>query len=123
MRRKGIPERIQEHDYVLKSTLDENKKVRLRPLIEKDWNLLNRWNTDPGLLYFTEEDEVERYNPEEVKMICRLVSKNAYIFIIEFEGEAIGECWLQKMNLERIKKEYPEKDCWRIDVMIGEKEY
>jgi len=27
------------------------------------------------------------------------------------------------MNLERIKKEYPEKDCWRIDVMIGEKEY
>jgi len=99
MRRKGIPERIQEHDYVLKSTLDENKEVRLRPLTEKDWNLLNRWNTDPGLLYFTEEDEVERYNPEEVKMICRLVSKNAYIFIIEFEGEAIGECWLQKMNL------------------------
>ena len=47
---------------------------------------------------------------------------NAFMFIIEFEGEPIGECWLQKMNLRRILEKYPGRDYRRIDLAIGEKE-
>src|SRR5262245_33981267 len=35
----------------------------------------------------------------------------------------IGECWLQEMNLERILRQHPGRNCRRIDLMIGEKDY
>ena len=96
--------------------------VTLRPMTEGDWDLLLRWNQDPEILYFTEGVEGRSYDLEIVHRIYRGVSQNAYCFIIEYKGEQIGECWLQKMNLERIIKKYPGKDCRRIDIMIGEKD-
>jgi len=51
------------------------------------------------------------------------VSQNAFCFIIEVDNKPIGECWLQKMNLEVLLREYPDQDCRRIDLMIGEKQY
>jgi RimJ/RimL family protein N-acetyltransferase len=36
---------------------------------------------------------------------------------------AIGECWLQEMNIERILSSYPDRDCRRIDLTIGEKDF
>lgn len=53
----------------------------------------------------------------------RSVSQNAYCFIIEYDSDPIGECWLQKMNLKRIINKFPDCDCRRIDIMIGEKEF
>ncbi|MCB0111751.1 MAG: GNAT family N-acetyltransferase, partial [Caldilineaceae bacterium] len=38
-----------------------------------------------------------------------------------YNGQPIGECWLQEMNLARIRCTYPAQDCRRIDLMIGEK--
>lgn len=43
------------------------------------------------------------------------------LFIIEQNGELVGECWLQRMNLERVLSRYPGRDLRRIDLMIGEK--
>ncbi len=56
-----------------------------------------------------------------IQDIYRTVSQSALCFIIEHQGRSIGECWLQRMNLERVLREYPGFDLRRIDLMIGEK--
>ena len=43
--------------------------------------------------------------------------------MIELYGRPIGDCWLQKMNLERVKRRFPGLDVRRIDLTIGQKEW
>jgi aminoglycoside 6'-N-acetyltransferase len=107
---------LNEHNITL-----HGKQVVLRPMTENDWDILARWNSDPEVLYFSEGTDVEPYDLEDVQEIYRWVSQNAFCFIIEFNGQPIGECWLQRMNIERLLEKYPGKDCRRIDLMIGEK--
>jgi aminoglycoside 6'-N-acetyltransferase len=107
---------LNEHNITL-----HGEQVVLRPMTENDWDILARWNSDPEILYFSEGADVESYDLEEVQGIYRWVSQNAFCFIIEFNGQPIGECWLQRMNIERLLEKYPGKDCRRIDLMIGEK--
>ena len=49
------------------------------------------------------------------------VSQTAFCFIIEADGVPVGECWLQAQNYERVLRKYPDLDCRRIDLSIGEK--
>ncbi|UCB43931.1 MAG: GNAT family N-acetyltransferase [Dehalococcoidales bacterium] len=93
----------------------------MRPMNEDDWDILLKWNSDPAVLYFSEGDDVVAYDLEQVQQIYRGVSQKAFCFIIEFDGNVIGDCWLQEMNLERILEQYPGMDCRRIDLIIGEK--
>ena len=93
----------------------------LRPMSEDDWALLYRWSNDPEVLYYVEEDHVTSRTLGEVQNIVRSVCRNAFCFVIEYGGEAIGECWLQEMNLDRISSRFPGQDVRRIDLMIGEK--
>jgi len=98
------------------------ENVRLRPLTEENWDVLLEWNKDPEVLYYSEEEDISSRTLEEVKRIYCSVSRNAYCFIVEYKGRPVGECCLQKMNLDRIIKKYLGKDCRRIDLMIGEKQ-
>jgi len=98
-------------------------RIVLRPLTERDWDVLLRWNSDPEVLYFSEGTDVSSWTLEEVQGIYRTVSQASYCFIIEFDGKPVGECWLQKMNLPRILARHAGFDCRRIDLMIGEKTY
>jgi RimJ/RimL family protein N-acetyltransferase len=41
--------------------------------------------------------------------------------MMELDGQPIGECWLQRMNLPRLLERYAGLDCRRIDLLIGEK--
>ncbi len=93
----------------------------LRPMTEDDWNILLRWNSDPDVLYYSDGGNITPHDLQGIQQIYRGVSQNAFCFIIEVDGGPVGEGWLQKMNLERILEKYPEKDCRRIDLMIGEK--
>lgn len=111
---------LRQHNVVLTSN---DGSVRLRPMTEDDWDLLLRWNSDPEVLYYSDGGNTAPYSLKDVQNIYRTVSRNAFCFIIEFEGNPIGECWLQKMNLKRILELYPDLDCRRIDIMIGEKRY
>ena len=95
--------------------------VKLRPMTENDWDILARWGSDPDVLWFSEGDDVQSYSLEDVQGIYREVSQTAFCFIIQVHGHAIGECWLQKMNLDRVLSRYPDKDCRRIDLTIGER--
>ncbi len=97
------------------------ERVTLRPMTEADWPLLLRWNSDPEVLYFSEGDDVQSYSLADVQDIYRTTSQTALCFIMEYQGQPIGECWLQRMNMERILSAYPGYDLRRIDLMIGEK--
>lgn len=108
--------RLREHGIVLRG-----EKVLLRPMTEDDWDILLKWNNDPDVLYFSESADVTSHNLEQVQQIYRGASQNAFCFIIEADGRPVGECWLQRMNLERVLEKYPGQDCRRIDLTIGEK--
>ena len=114
---KMTDKKLRTHDVTLRGP-----RVVLRPMTEGDWDLLHRWGSDPEVLWLSEGDDVASYTREEVQGIYRHVSQQAFCFIIEVNGEAIGECWLQEMNLERILLRFPEKDSRRIDLTIGEKD-
>jgi len=93
----------------------------LRPMTEDDWDILLKWNSDPEVLYYSEGDDVQSYNLEEIQGIYRGTSQTAFCFIVEIKGVPVGESWLQQMNYPRILQKYPGRDCRRIDLMIGEK--
>jgi len=99
----------------------EGARLKLRPLSEDDWDTLLRWNSDPEVLYYSEGADVQSYSLEDVQLIYRSASRDAHCFMIELDDQLIGECWLQRMNLDRILDRHPGRDCRRIDLMIGEK--
>ncbi|HEV2125846.1 MAG TPA: GNAT family N-acetyltransferase [Chloroflexota bacterium] len=96
-------------------------RVVLRPMTEDDWDLILAINNDPEIGYFTEEDEWAPYTLEQLQRIYRSISQQAHMFVIEYEGRAIGECWLQRMNLPRLIDRFPGRDLRRIDLAIGDK--
>ena len=109
--------RLQVHDVHL-----QGNRVTLRPMTEDDWATLLKWNNDPEVMKYADHDEFEPTTLGDVQSIYRWISTHAHCFMIEVEGRPIGECWLQRMNLQRIVDQFPGKDLRRIDLMIGEKE-
>ena len=110
---------IKTHDI----TLSVDADITLHPMSDNDFDILLKWNSDAEVLYFCEGDDIESHSLEDIQGIYGYVSSMAYCFITEYKGVPIGECWLQKMNLEHIIEKYPGLDLRRIDIMIGEKEY
>lgn len=108
---------LKEHNIILRG-----ERIVLRPMTENDWGDLLRWNCDPEVLYFSDGNDVTSYTLKEVQDIYRSVSQSAFCFMIEYGGKAVGECWLQKMNLERLLMQFRDSDVRRIDIMIGEKD-
>ncbi|MAF11589.1 hypothetical protein CMK11_14160 [Candidatus Poribacteria bacterium] len=97
-------------------------EVRLRPMTEGDWDILLPWNRDVGVLHFSDGPGVPPRSLEETQGIYRGVSQDAYCFIIEWAGRPVGECWLQRLNLDWLRRLHPSDDCRRIDITIGEKD-
>ena len=108
-----LPDLLREHDVHLRG-----EQVTLRPMTEEDWPYILAWNADPEVLIWSDSTDQPR-PPEDVKDIYRGVSLFAYNFMVEYQGEPIGECWLQKMNLPQIIARFPGRDLRRIDLMIG----
>ena len=117
---------IQSHDVTLYGGTGEYDIV-LRPLCDAHLPLLYKWNADPELLYWTEGGTADTnlsYDEETVHDIFGRTSHSAFCFLAELDGNPIGECWLQKMNLPEVNAMYPEGlDVRRIDMAIGEKTY
>ncbi len=106
----------------------------LRPLCDDHLPLLYRWNADPEIVYweesgpgktpvYTAEEPPHIYDEKAVRSIYGAVSRSAFCFLVEADGQAIGECWLQRMNLPEVCDLYPGQDVRRIDMTIGEKEF
>ncbi len=115
---------IKTHEITLYG--GENNSIVLRPLSDRHLPLLYKWNADPEVLYWTDGgmDDGHSHDKDTVHQIYGGVSQNAYCFLIEIDSVPIGECWLQKMNLENVLAMYDTSvDVRRIDMMIGEKAY
>ena len=108
------PAKLRMHDVVL-----HGPRVLLRPLTEDDWAPLLAWNNDPEVLDFAEGDDVQSRTLDEVQRIWRAISVNAHRFLMERDGDPIGECWLQRMNLQQLVARHPGEDVRRIDIAIG----
>ena len=103
---------------------NEEYKIALRPLSDEHLPYLYKWNSDSEVLYWTEGEDVASYPPEVVHQIYGGISQDNFCFAVEVNGEIIGSCWLQKMNLPDVRAMYPdETDVRRIDMSIGEKSY
>ncbi|MBO5110214.1 MAG: GNAT family N-acetyltransferase [Clostridia bacterium] len=114
---------IKEHNIVLSARHGQDCIV-LKSLSDKHLPYLYKWNSDPEVLYWTEGEDIEAYPPEVVHQIYGSISQNNPCFIVEVNGEIIGECWLQKMNLPDVQAMYPPNtDVRRIDMCIGEKSF
>ncbi len=108
-------------------------RVTLRPLSEKDWDLLIKWNNDPGVLYYSEGDDRRSWEFKELQEMYRATSRFTLLFVIEIKAEGkqrrafprgmkpIGDAWLEKMNLKYWLKKYAKKDMRRVPIFIGEK--
>ncbi|UCH35711.1 MAG: GNAT family N-acetyltransferase [Armatimonadota bacterium] len=111
--------RLPNHDLHL-----ADDQIRLRPFTESDFKLIARWFKDPEVLHFSEGAENPNYSRAEIESIYRGAADkwDALLFVIETtDGKAVGETWLERMNLQRALKE-PSDNPWRIDIMIGEKD-
>lgn len=108
--------RLREHDVCLLAG-----RLGLRAMTEGDWEVLLAWNSDSEVLYYCEGANVTGRTLDDVQEIYRGVSQKAFVFMAELDGEPIGECWLQEMNLARILTRHPGLDLRRIDLTIGEK--
>jgi RimJ/RimL family protein N-acetyltransferase len=92
--------------------------VVLRPMSEADWPLLMAVNNDPEVLFYSEGDDVASRPLDEVQAIYRHVSQSAFCFVIESDGAPVGDCWLQVLNLERLRSRFPNLDARRIDIEL-----
>lgn len=111
-------DRLKQHKHRL-----QGGDLLLRPLTERDWPLVLKWNQDPEVLHFAEGPDAPIRDMEELQRIYRVISQYAYIFIAEIDGSPIGEGWIEQMNVQRISRHYPNWDTWRLDLAIGEKQY
>lgn len=110
-----LPNELRTHDVHL-----TGERVTLRPMTEEDWEYVLAWEADPEVLVWSDGIEQPR-PPEETKGIYRGVSLFACVFIIELDGEPIGDCWLQQLNVVEILERFPGRDLRRIDIEIGRK--
>ncbi len=110
-------QRLNEHSVTLRGEL-----LTLRPMTENDWDTVQKWESDPEVLYYFDGDWITERELETTQMIYRGVSQNAFMFIAEYDVRPIGVCWLQKMNLDRISEQFPGHDLRRIDLALGEKD-
>lgn len=116
---------ISTHDIRIERVTDRYK-IELIPLCDDHLPYLYKWYADPEVLYWTEigEDIEQSYDENVVHQIYEYVSPNAICFLILADGLPIGDCWLQKMNLDYVLDMYPDdKDVRRIDMAIGNKNY
>ncbi len=115
---------IKSHDITLHG--GNRQRIVLKPLLDEHLPLLYKWCADPEVVYWTDggDDDGRSHDRETVHQIYGGVSQNAFCFLIEVDGVPVGECWLQKMNLENVLVMYDgSADVRRIDMMIGEKDY
>jgi RimJ/RimL family protein N-acetyltransferase len=81
------------------------------------------WNNDPDVLYYSEGDNVTAWQLEDLQRVFRTISQAAFIFLVEFQGRVVGECWLQEMNLDWIRTRFANGNLWRIDLALAKESW
>jgi len=101
---------METHDITL-----YGEKVTLRPFTEADLHLAFKWNNNPAVLM---AEGQEPHTWEEVVDAYNLLARWGYVFVIEAEGEAIGDVCLTWMNPDEVDIGLDEKALC-IPILIG----
>src|SRR5215471_14802639 len=80
------------------------------------------WDNDPEVHHFMQDDSTPQFTLEDLRDMYRGIARAAHVFVIELAGRDIGTCWLQDMNVERLKQRFPGRALKRIDLSIGVKD-
>ena len=80
---------LRTHDVTLRDAT-----LVLRPLTEADWEVLSTWAGDPEVLFLAEDDAVEERTLGELQASARAASQQGVCWIIELDGEPIGDARL-----------------------------
>jgi RimJ/RimL family protein N-acetyltransferase len=94
----------------------------LRPMREDNLPTALEWDNDPEVRLYMYDDATTVFTLEDVAEVYCGVASAAHVFVIELAGRDIGTCWLQDMNVERIRRRFPGRALKRIDLSIGVKE-
>jgi len=94
----------------------------LRPMREDDLPQALEWDNDPDVHHFMQGDSTPQFTLEDLGDMYRGIARAAHVFVIELAGRDIGTCWLQDMNVERLKQRFPGRALKRIDLSIGVKD-
>jgi RimJ/RimL family protein N-acetyltransferase len=114
-----MAQRLPTHKIVLR-----DPPLVLRPMSERDWPLLVRWNRDPDVLAWVEAEPTAPRDLAQTQQLYRSVAATpAWCFIIKWQGREIGDCWLQRMNVPALIERDPNASLWRIDIAIGERQF
>jgi RimJ/RimL family protein N-acetyltransferase len=89
---------------------------------EDDLATALEWDNDPEVRLFMYDDTTTVFTLEDVAEVYCGVARTAHVFVIELAGRDIGTCWLQDMNVERIRRRLPGRALKRIDLSIGVKD-
>lgn len=88
-------------------------------MTEDDWPALLEWNQDRMVLIFWDNGHTQPWSLTKLQNVYRAISRQAFLFILEKDGQPIGEAWLQRLNREEIRRRFPDQDLRRIDLSIG----
>lgn len=115
-------EQIKEHTVTLNKTLNENA-LTLLPLCDVHLPFLIKWNQNPEIIRWVETDPARKLTEEEIRNIYAGASKNSLCFLIVYQNQPVGECWLQPVDILEVLEQNPGMSAGRIDLMIGEEAF
>lgn len=113
---------IKEHTVTLNKVLNENA-LTLLPLCDVHLPFLVRWNQNPEIIRWVETDREKNMTEEEIRDIYVRASKDSLCFLIAFQNQPVGECWLQPVNIPEVAGQHPKLRAGRIDLLIGEEQF
>jgi len=117
------PDRLSLHEVTLVCRTRAGMALTLRPMQESDWPTLLKWNNDPEVLYYCEEEDIRSRTLAEVQDLYRATSEHGLLFIVQHGDHPIGECWIQDMNIPEYQTACSGGLCRRIDITVGDKSY
>jgi len=109
---------IREHDVVLRGP-----RVLLRPFTEADLSTALGWYQDEETLRLSEANDLDARTVDDIRPIYEYLSQHGHLFIIEADGQPIGEICLERMNLAWVNERYPGERIYRLPIVIGDRRY
>ena len=106
-------DRLRDHDVRL-----SDGELVLRALTEADWDALVVWALDAEVLFLGELDDVPERTRGEVQAIVRQASQAGPCWMIELDGEPVGDIRLGALDTPRLLEARPDETMWDLALAL-----